>query len=402
MVGGAPLSPAGDWTLQIVARVSEFDEHRTDVHGPDQVKEPMRTLIPAAVAALALALPAAAVAHVTVQPNTAQEGGFARLDVRVPNERDDAGTVKVDVKMPPGFAFASYEPVPGWSVKIAKEKLDEPIEIDGLEMTEQISRITWTGNPKQGGIIEPGQFQDFGLSVGIPDGKPGAKLTFKALQTYEGGEVVRWIGPEDAEEPAPTVTLTSGGAGGGHGAPGAAAPGAAAPAPPPAASTSDDGGSDGLAIAALVVGRARPARGRRRPARRPPRTRIHPSLKRGDRMSPRPFAVAVIAGFVALHAREQPRAHPDQVRLAAGPAPAPTATCAPCGDVPRRDRGRRADRPERKRREGQPRQGPPRARRPAAAGAAAPGPRPGSYRATVRWLSSDGHVQTKSWSFRIR
>ena len=25
----------------------------------------------------------------------------------------------------------------------------------------------------------------------------------------------------------------------------------------------------------------------------------------------------------------------------------------------------------------------------------------GSYRATVRWLSSDGHVQSKSWSFRL-
>jgi methionine-rich copper-binding protein CopC len=26
----------------------------------------------------------------------------------------------------------------------------------------------------------------------------------------------------------------------------------------------------------------------------------------------------------------------------------------------------------------------------------------GRYRATVRWLSSDGHVQSKSWSFRLR
>jgi methionine-rich copper-binding protein CopC len=30
------------------------------------------------------------------------------------------------------------------------------------------------------------------------------------------------------------------------------------------------------------------------------------------------------------------------------------------------------------------------------------GLRAGSYRATVRWLSSDGHVQSKSWSFRLR
>jgi periplasmic copper chaperone A len=213
----------------------------------------MRQLIPAALAALALAVPATAAAHVTVQPNSAPAGGFARIDVRVPNERDDAGTVKVDVQMPPGFVFASYEPVPGWSVKITKEKLDQPIEVEGLELSEQIDRITWTGDPDRGGIIEPGQFQDFGLSVGMPDGEPGSKLTFKALQEYEGGEVVRWIGPEDADEPAPTVTLTAAASGGGHGAPGSSA-GAPASAPAPAATDDDGGGSDGLAIAALVVG----------------------------------------------------------------------------------------------------------------------------------------------------
>ena len=203
------------------------------------MKEPMRHLIPAAFAALALAAPASAAAHVTVQPDTAPAGGFTRLDVRVPNERDDKGTVKVDVQMPPGFAFASYEPVPGWSVKITKEKLDKPIVVEGLELNERIARITWTGDPARGGIIGPGQFQDFGLSLGMPDGAPGSKLTFKALQTYQGGEVVRLIGPEDADDPAPTVTLSAGAEGGGHGAP---------------AADSGGGASDGLAIAALVVG----------------------------------------------------------------------------------------------------------------------------------------------------
>jgi uncharacterized protein YcnI len=210
------------------------------------VKEPMRHLMTAAVGALALIAPATAAAHVTVQPSTAPAGGFTRLDVRVPNERDDAGTVKVDVQMPPGFTSASYEPVPGWSVKITTRRLDEPIEVEGLELDEEIDRITWTGDPERGGIVRPGEFQDFGLSVAMPDGAPGSKLTFKALQTYQGGEVVRWIGPEDADEPAPTVTLTAAAEGGGHGAPGTAA---SEPASPPA----DDGDGDGLAIAALVV-----------------------------------------------------------------------------------------------------------------------------------------------------
>ena len=34
VIGGAPLAPAGDWTLELVARVSEFDEYRTTFEVP--------------------------------------------------------------------------------------------------------------------------------------------------------------------------------------------------------------------------------------------------------------------------------------------------------------------------------------------------------------------------------
>ena len=214
----------------------------------------------AAALAVALALPATAAAHVTLQPSTAPADGFARLDVRVPNERDDAGTVKVDVQLPPGFAFVSYEPRPGWKVTVKRVKLDEPIEVEGgFEVDEGVGQITWTGTGPQG-VIKPGEFVDFGLSLRMPKGEAGDKLTFKALQTYDDGDVVRWIGPEDADEPAPVVTLTDAAAGGGHGAPGTAAgdtsvSSAQEPAENASATVeaSDDGG-DGLAIAALAVG----------------------------------------------------------------------------------------------------------------------------------------------------
>ena len=218
-----------------------------------------RSILAAAAAALLLA-PAAAQAHVTIQPDTAPAGGFTRLDVRVPNERDDAGTTKVDVQLPPGFIAASYEPVPGWKVKVTRSKADKPIDTgEGLQSDTQVSRITWTGDGKQG-IVRPGEFQDFGLSLKMPEGEAGDKLTFKALQTYDDGQVVRWIGPEDADEPAPIVTLEAGSAGGGHGAPAASAGGGsdqqAAPASAPAASTSsdDDDGSNTLSIVAIALG----------------------------------------------------------------------------------------------------------------------------------------------------
>jgi uncharacterized protein YcnI len=213
----------------------------------------------AAVLAVALALPAAASAHVTLQPDTAPADGFTRLDVRVPNERDDAATVKVDVQLPPGFAFVSYEPKPGWKVEVKREKAEQPIEVEGgFEVDEEIRQITWSG-----GRIGPGEFVDFGLSLRMPAGEAGDKLTFKALQTYDDGDVVRWIGPEDADEPAPVVTLTAAASGGGHGAPGSSgdtsvssddgAAGAAEPAENASATVEADEGSDGLAIAALAL-----------------------------------------------------------------------------------------------------------------------------------------------------
>lgn len=194
----------------------------------------------AALAALALAsLPAAASAHVTIHPDALPAGSFERLDVRVPNERDDASTKKVEVKFPAGFIFVSYEAVPGWHAEVKMAKLDTPVEAFGEQHTEQVDTVTYTAT---GRGIAPGQFQDFGLSVGLPD-KAGTTLTFKALQTYSGGEVVRWIGAPDADQPAPQVKLT--------------ADTAAHAAPAAASSDDDDDGdsdSDALSVIALVVG----------------------------------------------------------------------------------------------------------------------------------------------------
>ena len=165
-----------------------------------------RTRKLAAVTAVAmLAIPAAAQAHVTLQPTTAPVGAFMVLDVRVPTERDDASTAKVDVQFPSGFAAASYQAVPGWRVQVIKKKLSKPIQTDDGPITEGVSRMVWTRTSRSGGV-KPGQFQDFPVSVQIP-GKAGDKLTFKALQTYSDGQVVRWIGAPGSDEPAPQVTV---------------------------------------------------------------------------------------------------------------------------------------------------------------------------------------------------
>jgi uncharacterized protein YcnI len=201
----------------------------------------MRRIAIATAAICALLLPAAAQAHVTLQPSEAPAGGFTVLDVRVPNETDNANTTKVDVKFPPGFAEVSYQAVPGWQVKVIKEKLAQPVQTDDGPVTEGVSEIIWSG-----GKLAPGEFQDFPLSVQIPDAA-GKALTFKALQTYDNGEVVRWIGPPESEEPAPQVQVTA-----------AEEEGHATATAESGSGDEGSGGSDGasksLGVAALILG----------------------------------------------------------------------------------------------------------------------------------------------------
>ena len=218
----------------------------------------LKMLAPALLALALLALPAAASAHVTLQPSEAPEGAYTVLEVRVPNESDSAATTKIAVQFPVGFADASYQPVPGWSVKEVKDKLAKPVQTDDGPVTEGVKEMVFSG-----GKLPPGEFQDFPLSVQIP-GKAGEELTFKALQTYDNGEIVRWIGGPDAEHPAPQVLVTAAEAdhhastGSGEEGPGGEEGEAAKVAEVSGSSGSDSGSGgssdNGLAIAALVVG----------------------------------------------------------------------------------------------------------------------------------------------------
>ncbi|MEU8331140.1 YcnI family protein [Micromonospora sp. NPDC048839] len=207
----------------------------------------------AATAVLGFAGPASA--HVTVNPKEAVQGGYARVAFRVPNESDTASTTKLEVTLPENAPVGSVStmPVPGWTVATEKRKVDPPIEVHGSQLTEAISKITWTATGDA--AVKPGQFQEFPVSMG-PLPKVDS-MVFKVLQTYSDGEISRWIDPpapgaEEPEHPAPVLTLAA-----------AAAP-AGAPAPSAAAVSSPDDDDDdegnglavGLGVAGLVAGLA--------------------------------------------------------------------------------------------------------------------------------------------------
>lgn len=163
----------------------------------------MRTRIATLTAAAAtVCLAPSAAAHVTVDPDEAPAGSFYRFAIRVPTERSVA-TTRITTRLPEGIFFVSFERKAGWKRTVTMERLAQPVEMFGEEITERISSVTWSG-----GRIGPGEFEEFGVSGALPE-REGEELVFPSLQTYADGEIVRWIGPADADEPAPRVRLTA-------------------------------------------------------------------------------------------------------------------------------------------------------------------------------------------------
>jgi uncharacterized protein len=220
----------------------------------------------AALAGAAVVLAAVpAFAHVTVQPATAAKGGYTTVAFKVPNEQDNASTIKLEVNLPTDHPIASVsiQPVPGWTAQVTQSKLATPIKTDDGTIDQAVTKITWSG-----GKIAPGQFQQFPVSFG-PLPSDTDSLAFKALQTYDNGDVVRWIeipqaGQAEPQNPAPTLKLTAAADDGAA----SAATGTPAPAPAadsgagkaaPQAAASGSGSDDtarGLGIAGIVVGAA--------------------------------------------------------------------------------------------------------------------------------------------------
>jgi uncharacterized protein YcnI len=195
-----------------------------------------------------LGLAAPAGAHVTVHPSSLPAGSSdVELTFRVPNERDDASTVKIQVFFPTNLPLLTVDilPIPGWTSAVHTQSLAKPIQTDDGPVSQIVAEVTWTA---AGSGIQPGQYEDFVVAAGSMPDKAGT-LIFKALQTYSSGEIVRWIevpiaGQPEPDTPAPILTLTP------QSAPTAAPSGASEGTSTRSSSTTT---ADALAAVALLV-----------------------------------------------------------------------------------------------------------------------------------------------------
>jgi periplasmic copper chaperone A len=209
------------------------------------VVRPARAAVAAAIASGALLVVGAtmASAHVGTDQDEVSAGASTTLTFGIGHGCEESPTTSMKFQIPAGVLNAAPVVKAGWSVDVEREALDEAVEsAHGEAQTDRTAVITFTA---QDGYAVPNGYRDsFALYFTAPEDE-GA-LFFKIIQGCESGEnawIDEWDGTGDEpEHPAPSVMVVaaSAGEGDGHGS--------------TADTGSDDDSSNGLAIAALIVG----------------------------------------------------------------------------------------------------------------------------------------------------
>jgi len=220
-------------------------------------------LVGAGLLALAAgALPAGA--HISGDKGEVPAGGYTQVTFTVPHGCEDEPTSAIAISIPEAILNAAPQVVAGWDAETIITALDEPVETaHGEPQTERVSEITWTAQP--GNELPSPYRQVFTVGFKAPE-TPGEDLVFPIVQSCPTAETA-WIevpveGEEEPEHPAVVVAVGEA-EGDGHDAEEAEAEETAADGESASDTTeaqvadaddSDDGGSDGLAIAGVVLG----------------------------------------------------------------------------------------------------------------------------------------------------
>ncbi|MFL6121672.1 YcnI family protein [Actinophytocola sp.] len=159
-------------------------------------------------------------AHVIVQADEAVQGGSAEIGFRVPTETDTASTVSVRVAFPADAPIAEVAvlPLAGWTYHVTTTAPASPVAAaHGDEASEVVREVEWRAT---GPGIKPGEYEVFRIAAGMLPRID--RIVFKVVQTYDDGQVQRWIdepvkGEPEPAHPAPVLALTAASAAEGDG-----------------------------------------------------------------------------------------------------------------------------------------------------------------------------------------
>jgi uncharacterized protein YcnI len=117
---------------------------------------------------------------------------MTRYCIRVPSEKS-IPTTRLEVEFPGALEVTSIDPAAGWRGTAHKDRQG------------RILSAIW-----EGGQIPPKQYVEFGVQARNPSAQ--TDLTWKAIQTYQDGSEVHWIGSPRAQFPAAVTRVRGQGA----------------------------------------------------------------------------------------------------------------------------------------------------------------------------------------------
>lgn len=132
---------------------------------------------------LALMIPGMANAQVLLEQTQAESGSYYKGVLSVIQGCNGSATTTITVDIPEGLQFVQPMPKAGWQLEIVKKPVERPFFRDGIEITEAVRQITWSGS-----TLSDNHFDEFIFRGRIGVGATSV-LYFPVIQTCEGGEL---------------------------------------------------------------------------------------------------------------------------------------------------------------------------------------------------------------------
>ena len=105
---------------------------------------------------LAILLPGLANAQVMLEQTQAESGSYYKGVLLVTQGCDTSATTQITVDIPEGLQFVQPMAKAGWQLEVVRSPLERPFFRDGIEITEAVRQITWSGN-----LLRDSHFDEF-------------------------------------------------------------------------------------------------------------------------------------------------------------------------------------------------------------------------------------------------
>ena len=182
-----------------------------------------------------------AFAHVTLEQQQVVSGATYKAILRVTHGCEGLPTTAVRVQLPAGFQGGKPMPKAGWTLQTKLEKLAQPYDNHGKQVTEDVTEVTWTVKSPEFALKDH-EYDEFILrgAAAMPAGAAWFKVTQFCQEGSKTGSnpwteiPASGTSTRGLKYPAALLNVTATPAASGHhghgGAPGAqAAPGAHQP-----------------------------------------------------------------------------------------------------------------------------------------------------------------------------